>query len=771
MQSNDYRENSDISRKLVAILFADVVGYSKMMHDDEGGALNLLSRFQSVLEEEVQKVGGKIVKNYGDGSLCVFNSAVQALQCAKAIQTSFFIEPKIPVRIGIHTGDIVEKNNDVYGDGVNIAARLETIGQAGSVLFSKSIYDKVRNHKEFKFASYGRIELKNIQEAVIVFALANEGFTVPTIKELGTPYSKPLDPPGSRVFKRFFPYILLILGILGMKFWNDVTNKIRVIDKSIAVLPFHNESNDPSNDYFCNGIMEDILTQLQKIGDLKVISRSSAMPYRDTPKPIREVASELKVAYVLEGSVRRAGDQVRVTAQLIDGKSESQIWANSFDEKLTAKNIFEIQGIIADNISDQLETEFVDEESSAEDTDPTDNLEAYDNYLRGLYFYNDRFGRGEEYITNAIRFFENAIRLDSNFAKAHLRLGYSHDHMYWVNMDGSQERADMAKKYFLKANELDPDDPEIIEGQGWYQYHINADYVAARDIFNSLHSKYPKRSTPLNALGVINSRLGNWQEAEDNFEESIDLDPSYISTYLNFFYNLSGQRKFVEAKNYLDNLLNISPENERGHREMCNLILYVTGDAVKALEYYESSGLQDPFTYRRLMILNRSIDELLENQPELTTATDMEELFQYALIHYFNKDLSNARRFATQAISLIDPYVKMSPNDFMMVTRLGIMYALIGDERRALEHVNRATTERSIEKDALLGPELQYEKARTLKILGKDDEAIEILRNLMGIPCYMTSEVLNVSPMWDDVRSKSEFEDLLAFQREVDPVL
>ena len=771
MQSNDHRENSDISRKLAAILFADVVGYSKMMHDDEVKALDTLTRFQAVLEEEVDKVGGKIVKNYGDGSLCVFNSAVQALQCAKAIQIGFFSEPKVPVRIGIHTGDIVEKNNDVYGDGVNIAARLETIGQPGSVLFSKSIFDKVRNHKEFKITSYGRVELKNIEEAVSVYALSNDGFTVPKLKELVTPYSKPLDSPGSRLFKRSFPYIILVLGLLGMKFWNDVTNKISVIDKSIAVLPFHNESNDPSNDYFCNGIMEDILTQLQKIGDLKVISRSSAMPYKDTPKPIREVASELKVAYVLEGSVRRSGEQVLVTAQLIDGKSESQVWADRFDEKLTAQNIFEIQGIIADNIADRLESEITSEDEPAQVQGPTDNLEAYDNYLRGLYFYNDRFGKSEEYISNAIRFFENAIRLDSNFAKAHLRLAHSHRYMYWVNIDGSKERADLAEQYFLSSNGLDPNDPDIMEGQGWYQYHINSDFETAKDIFNSLHNKYPNRSTPLNALGVINGRLGNWKEAEENFEESIDLDPSYVNTYLNFFYNLIAQRKFVQAKNYLDNMLNLSPANETGHKEMCLLIIRVSGDVAKALEYYESSGLQDPNFYRKLKIANRSFDELLQNEPDLATTTDMDELYHYALIHYFTNDMRSAREYANKAISLLNPYVQNAPKDYMMVSKLGIMYAIIGDERRSLEQVNRATSERSIEKDAIQGPELQYEKARVLGILQKDDEAIAILRDLMGIQCRLTSETLKVSPFWDNLRSKSEFKDLLAFQREVDPAL
>ena len=747
------------SRKLAAILFADIAGYSKMMHADENAALLRLTRFQTVLNDEVVKVGGRIVKNYGDGSLCLFRSAVHAVHCAKNLQEELLRDPTVPIRVGLHTGDIIEKQDDIYGDGINIASRLESMGSPGSVLFSKSIYDKIRNHTEFETTYLGLFELKNINEPIKVYALSNEGLIVPELVSLTTNISKPVVEKTVSKVMRYAPWLIVVLAVIGMKFWNDVTNRIPMSDKSIAVLPFKNDSADPSNDYFCNGMMEDILTQLQQIGDLKVISRSSVMPYKDTPKPIREVANELDVSYVLEGSVRKAENQVLVTAQLINGKDESQTWAGKFDEQLSAANLFQIQGTIASNIAAQLETEFSGASDSSQDV-PTGNLEAYDFYLRGQYFYNDRF-RGEEFAMNAIRMFQNAIDLDPNFAKAHLRLAYGHAHVYSENIDGSQERADLATTHFEKSLALSPQDPEVIEGQGWYQYQIESDYLKARDIFSNVTKEYPRMPTPLNALGVINSRLGNWEEAEQNFRRSISLDPKYRSTHLNYFYNLFGQRKFLEAKNYLDELLNISPENARAHREMMNLMIAVNGNVEEALNYYNNSGIDDADFLRKLRIMRGDLDELLLEIPNEIDSATGEELLDYAKIFYLTGDQKRSREFAQRGISKMSALLQQAPNDYRSQMELALLYALAGNESRALSVANQTVATRSVEKDALLGPQLEFDRAKILNVLGQTQEAIELLRTLMQIPAPVTVESFKNSPLLKNLSNDPEFTRLL----------
>ncbi|MDH3649921.1 MAG: adenylate/guanylate cyclase domain-containing protein, partial [Saprospiraceae bacterium] len=331
------------------------------------------------------------------------------------MQSRFNESPSVPVRIGLHTGDIIEREGDVYGDGVNIASRLENMGKPGTILFSKSIYEKIQNHKDLEIASLGRFKLKNIHEPLEVYALANKGLTVPQPQELTTLVSKPVSITRSKFITRFSTIVIIIVTLFGLKLWNDVSTKHRVFDKSIAVLPFRNDSNDPSNEYFCNGMMEDILTQLQKIGDLKVVSRSSVMPYQNTRKSVRTIADELNVQFVLEGGVRMSDDQIRVTTQLINGNDELQVWAGTFDDQMTAQNIFDIQGNIVSNIATELQAEISPTEQKIMDEIPTNNLEAYDNYLRGLYFYNNRFGEGQEFVFNAVRMFENAVDLDPLF--------------------------------------------------------------------------------------------------------------------------------------------------------------------------------------------------------------------------------------------------------------------------------------------------------------------------------------------------------------------
>ncbi|HET6769623.1 MAG TPA: adenylate/guanylate cyclase domain-containing protein, partial [Chitinophagaceae bacterium] len=338
------------TRQLAAILFTDIVGYSAMMQRDEQRAIDLVRHHRTVLENTVTEHDGKLIEYYGDGSLCIFTSVTQAMQCAFSIQRQLNKGPVVPLRIGLHIGEIVYEDGKIMGDGVNISSRIQSLGLAGSVLFSKEIFDKIRNHTEFKSVYLGKFLLKNIAEPMEVYALANQGLTVPVKEEIEGRIKDLANRGLNRQKWIIASALVLVLILIGALLFGTFKKQKTFTgsEKSIAVLPFKNISNDSLQQYFSDGITEDIITQLSKIADLKVISRTSVMQYKDNRKNIKEIAEELNVATILEGSVRKEGEKVRITAQLIDAKTDDHLWAETYDRN--ASEVFAIQSEVAQHI-------------------------------------------------------------------------------------------------------------------------------------------------------------------------------------------------------------------------------------------------------------------------------------------------------------------------------------------------------------------------------------------------------------------------------------
>ena len=413
------------SRQLAAILFTDIVGYSAIMQQDEQGAIRLVKHHRVVMKNSVAEHGGEVIDYYGDGSLCIFASITQAMQCAVSIQKQLHEEPVVPLRIGLHIGEIVFEDGKIMGDGVNIASRIQSLGSAGSILFSKEIIDKIRNHSEFNSVYLGKFLLKNIAEPMDVFALANEGLTVPVKEEIeGRIRDKP-----NAMLTRTQKWIiasalaLVLMGIAG--FLLGMFRKQNVFtgnEKSIAVLPFENISNDSLQEYFSDGITEDIITQLSKIADLKVISRTSVMEYKGIKKNIKQIAEELGVRAILEGSVRKEGNKVRITAQLIDAQTDKHLWAETFDRN--ASEVFAIQSEVAQQIMNALNVKLTTEEGKRIIEKATDNLEAYDDYLRAKQLpWPQR-----------IETLLSAIKKDSAFSLAWAELAGTYSKIPWRNL-------------------------------------------------------------------------------------------------------------------------------------------------------------------------------------------------------------------------------------------------------------------------------------------------------------------------------------------------
>jgi TolB-like protein/class 3 adenylate cyclase len=406
-------------RQLAAILFTDIVGYTSLMQRDEQGAVEAIKKHRMILESQVKNHQGEIIEYFGDGSLCIFSSATEAVRCAMQIQNEMKAEPVIPLRIGIHIGEIFFEDKRVMGDGVNLASRIQSLGEAGSVLFSKEIADKIRNHQEFKTESLGFFGLKNVDEPMEIFALSNPGITVPKKEKMSSRM-----PLGEAKIKHGNAYkwigALLVIIVAIIVWYYNRTTAMRAFtgkDKSIAVLPFSNISNDSLQNYFSDGITEEIITQLSKIADLKVISRTSVMQYKNTQKNIRQIAKELGVSTVLEGSVRRDGNTVRITAQLIDAGTDKHIWSEKYDGN--ANEIFAIQTNVAQEIAREMNATLTVEESKRLGKKPTASVAAYEEYLKANQV---PFSQAEGLLLSA-------LKKDSTFAPAWARLAYVYSKM------------------------------------------------------------------------------------------------------------------------------------------------------------------------------------------------------------------------------------------------------------------------------------------------------------------------------------------------------
>ena len=374
-----------IVRRLAAILAADVVGYSRLVSTDEAGALAQLGSLRrDIIEPNISKHSGRLFKIMGDGFLAEFASAVQAVTCAIAIQNetgeaaaSLDDTRNMQLRIGIHVGDVMVEGDDLMGDGVNIAARLESIAAPGGISISRAVHDQVRDRVEVAFDDKGEVALKNIARPVQVFAIAGP-------KVRGSIQASSAEPP------------------------------LALPDKpSIAVLPFQNMSGDPEQEYFADGMVEDITTALARVKWLFVIARNSSFAYKGKAIDIKQVGRELGVRYVLEGSVRKAGNKVRITGQLIEVASNAHLWADRFDGGL--EDIFDLQDQITANIIGAISPKLETAEIALSRRKPTENLGAYDYYLRGLALLYQFSKEGHE---QSIPFFRKAVELDPDFALA-----------------------------------------------------------------------------------------------------------------------------------------------------------------------------------------------------------------------------------------------------------------------------------------------------------------------------------------------------------------
>ena len=460
------------TRKLAAILFADIVGYTALMQKDEATANQNLEKFHQTLNEKVNHHKGHIINNYGDGCVCTFDSAVDAMHCAKEVQHIFQSEPKVPVRIGLHSGDVFFKDANVYGDSVNIASRIESLGVAGAVLFSKRIKRHIANQTDFKVQSLGAFHFKNVEKTMEVFGLVNERLILPKKEELqGKLKNKKAKRANKTVWMATILGVLLIVG--GFFVWNMVGNTFKVSPTisppSIAVLPFEDMSPNKDQAYFGDGIAEEILNTLAQLQALKVAGRTSSFSFKDKEATIAEIGKTLKVNHILEGSVRKQGDKIRITAQLIKVADGFHIWSEKYDRDFD--DIFAIQDELAQSIGEVLLEKLAPEQVVKLASNNPQNSEAYELFLKAKYIYQHRYSTSGNIkdFNYCEDLFLKAIALDSTYALAHAGLADLYDtsgNFNWDSPQGNYYRALKLKESEI-AIQLDSNNAYIHGVRGW----------------------------------------------------------------------------------------------------------------------------------------------------------------------------------------------------------------------------------------------------------------------------------------------------------------
>jgi len=506
------------SRLLAAIMFTDMVGYTALMQEDEHRAKQNRDRHRRILQDSVTEHQGKILQYFGDGTMIIFNSAIEAVNCAIQVQTELIKEPRIPLRIGIHTGDIVYDEEGIYGDGVNVASRIEGLSVSGAILISAKVFDEVKNHKAISTAFLGTFDLKNVNSPMDVYAIANEGLTVPTEFEIKAK-------PGDR-------------------------------KKSLAVLPFINMSSDPENEYFSDGVTEELLNVLAQEQGLHVIARTSSFAFKDRNRDIRQIGAQLGAKSILEGSVRKAGNRIRITAQLISAVDGYHIWSETFDRQL--EDIFAVQDEIAQKITNRLREKLTLEPETVLDVKPhTSNMDAYKIYLKGL-FHANKWTRDDAEI--AITEFHKAIEMEPDFALPYSRLSSVHIYLGASGKKPMQQEFSRAKEYAQKAIRLDNRAAESHEALANIYIYRDWNWDEAFRSLDRAIELNPSYAGAYLTKALLLAIHGKYDEAIETMKKSIQLDPFFPPGIFAYASILLFADRIQECMDQLDTLFKISPD-------------------------------------------------------------------------------------------------------------------------------------------------------------------------------------------------------------------
>ncbi|MEY2539216.1 MAG: hypothetical protein QOG67_2956 [Verrucomicrobiota bacterium] len=785
--------STDLELEIGHVLFIDIVGYSKLLINEQRELQQQLNqtvrRTESFLSAEKQD---KLVRlPTGDGmALVFFNDARSPVQCALQVSEALSGNSQLQVRMGINTGPVsgttdVNDRSNVAGAGINIAQRVMALGDAGHILLSKRAAEDLLQYRHWQSQLHdlGEFEVKHGLKVSIV-NLCTDKLGNPDLpqklkqerrKQTAVRRLKRIAIVGCVVLAAALSLVLLF----SLRRPSPRPKRLGAPlapAKSIAVLPFKNLSDDKQNVYFTDGVQDEILMDLAKVADLKVISRTSVMQYRDPARRnLREIGEQLGVSYILEGSVQRANNRVRVMAQLIDAGTDTHVWANHYDRELA--DVFAIQSEIAKAIADQLQANLSPAEKAAIEQPPTDDLVAFDLYSQGkaLLLGTSFSARTKEMLLQAIDLLDQAVTRDPKFFLAYCQLTYAHDIIYLTNLDHTRARLDLADAAVNAAVRLRPDAGEAHLLKAEHLYRGYLDYDGARAEVELARRTLPNDPLVFELAGFIDRRQGRWEESTQNFEREIDRDPRNIYILQQIALTHQLLRRYPEMAAVLDRALAIKPRDvdTRVRSALMELDwhadprpLHKTIEAILREDPASAPTLADAWVFlalceRDVTAAKRAMIALKDNAIRID-ALLLNRAAVEGLVARLQGDAAGAREAFTTARIRQQQLVDAQPDYGPAVCMLGFIDAALGNKEAALREGRRAMVLLPPSRDAINGPHIVEFFAIICAWTGEKELALQQLETATQLPGWFSYGHFRLQPLWDPIRDDPRFEKIVA---------
>jgi TolB-like protein/class 3 adenylate cyclase/Tfp pilus assembly protein PilF len=781
--------NKEIELEIAHVLFLDIVGYSKLSANEQHARVDELNQIVRASEQfQKAEVANRILKiPTGDGMALVFyKSPEEPAQCASEISRALKDNQRLHVRMGIHSGPVsgmvdMNERTNVAGAGINLAQRVMDCGDAGHILLSHHVAEDLAEYERWRpfLHDIGTFEVKHGARVSVTNLYSDE---------VGNPNL----PSKLQAVKKHRAHVrwaavaigLLVVAALAAALFSflrkgPARSLAAAVEKSIAVLPFENLSDEKANAYFADGIQDEILTRLAKISDLKVISRTSTQHYKSTPQNVREIAKQLGVAHIVEGSVQKSGDAVRVNVQLIKAENDAHLWADTFDRKLT--DIFSVESDIAKSIADQLQAKLTGAEQQIVSAKPTNSVEAYDAYLRGLA-YTLRASNNPVAALGAQKYFREAARLDPKFALGWAQLSIVDSRNYLTqSLQPTVALREEARLATETALNLQPELGEAILARGSYYYYCLKDYDAAVRYFEQARQLLPNSSRIPESLAYIARKQGQWDRSEAYFAEAERLDPRNVNLLVQHAINDICHRRFRKALRKLDEALNITPDD-------LNIVVAKAGiaqaegdlpraSALLAQLHFTAEDIEGPETQAYQAILEGRPASAIPLLKNVLSKPDPALGYFNAVLRFWlgwaqeaAGDKVDAQQTWQQAREELETFLKEQPDNYLLMSNLALVDLGLGDKTVALDLSARAMAVNPVEKDAVTGLIPLEVLARVAARTGDSDRAIATLEKLLSTPYNgalaagmpLTSALLRLDPMFDPLRHDPRFQKLLA---------
>jgi TolB-like protein/class 3 adenylate cyclase/Flp pilus assembly protein TadD len=799
----------EIELEIAYVLFIDIVGYSKLVTSEQRRFLELLNQIVRDADHfRTAEANERLISvPCGDGMALVFYNTPEApVECALEISSAAKRHPELKLRMGIHSGPVsgvvdVSSRANIAGAGINIAQRVMDCGDAGHILISKHMAEDLEQYGQWKrhLHDLGECEVKHGLRVSVVNLYTEELGNPQVPEKIRQARHKALPEASGEEARRsgkgwiaMAAAIILVaaLALGGFLLWRRASPSpsnvaaasqpaaaspaAAIPEKSVAVLPFENLSANQENAFFTDGVQDEILTELARIADLKVISRTSVMQYKSgIARNLREIGQQLGVAHLLEGSVQRAGNKVRVNAQLIDTRTDAHLWAENYDRPLD--DVFAIQSEIAKAIANQLQAKLSPSEKAAIARPPTTDLTAYDLYLRAQALFADVTDviHAKEKLPQAERVLNEAVARDPHFLLAWCLLARVHAEMYWQGHDHTPARLDLANAAVQTALRLQPDAGEAHLALADYYYHGSRDYGRARTELATARRTLPNNAEVFEYTGYIDRREGHWEEATRNLERALELDPRNFHTLQQMALTYQAQHRYADQARTYDRALTLVPGDPNTRIARAAVALDWRADIKPFQSMLATLIAEDPSVAPDVDDPNLALCErtaaaaarALANSPRegvVINGVNYPKAYSEGIVARVQGDSAKAKAAFIVARSEVEKIVEKQPDFAPALSLLGMIDAGLGRKEEALREGRRACDLLPISKDAIDGAAFAVNLGQIYAWTGEKDLAIEQIEAMERVPNFLSYGLLKLHPYWDSLRGDPRFEKIVA---------